>query len=127
MTFQPNPNLKFTGDLKMIDGLWTVEFTSTINRSGRGVLVFINGRILGGDEGYYYSGTYEVADPRVQGHINVVRFDPNTMSVFGDIDQFSVSFSGDINESDFIAAATIVDKPKSKISIIGKKKEDLQL
>jgi T3SS negative regulator,GrlR len=119
--------LNFKGDLSVIDGLWTVEFTSTINRSGKGVLVFINERILGGDEGYYYSGMYKVTNSKVQGHINVVRFDPNTMSVFGDIDQFSVSFSGDINASDFKAAATIVNEPKSQISIIGKKKEDLSL
>jgi len=41
----------------MFNGLWTVEFSSTINRYGRGVLIINDGRLLGGDDSYYYSGT----------------------------------------------------------------------
>jgi T3SS negative regulator,GrlR len=109
----------------MIDGLWTVEFISTINRSGKGVLVLNNGRLLGGDEGYYYSGTYQVADTKIEGEVNVIRFDPNTLSVFGDIDHFTLSFFGDINEYALTAAATIMDKPKAQIKLVAHKKEDI--
>lgn len=42
----------------MFNGLWTVDFISTINRYGKGVLVLSDGRLLGGDHGFYYSGTY---------------------------------------------------------------------
>ena len=53
----------------MIDGLWTVEFISTLNRSGKGVLVLNNGKIFGGDEGYYYSGTYQTNGNKIEGKI----------------------------------------------------------
>jgi uncharacterized ubiquitin-like protein YukD len=109
----------------MIDGLWTVEFISTVNRSGKGILVLNNGRLLGGDEGYYYSGTYHVADAKIQGTVDVVRFDPNTLSVFGDIDHFTLSFSGDINDYHLSAAATITDKPEFQIKVVANKKEDM--
>ncbi len=109
----------------MIDGLWTVEFISTINRSGKGVLVLNNGRLLGGDEGYYYSGTYQVTGAKIQGKVNVIRFDPNNLSVFGDIDHFTLSFSGDISDYHLTAAATITDNPKFQIRVVAHKKEDM--
>lgn len=109
----------------MIDGLWTVEFISTLNRAGQGVLVFNNGRLLGGDAGYYYSGSYKVTGSRIEGIVNVNRYDPKNLSVFGDIDRFALSFSGDINDYHFAAAATITNKPQFQIKIIGNKKEDI--
>lgn len=109
----------------MIDGLWTVEFISTLNRSGQGVLVLNNGRLLGGDEGYYYSGSCHITGTKIEGNINVIRYDPKIISVFGDIDQFALSFSGDINDYHLTVAAIIPNNPKSQIKIIGNKKEDM--
>jgi hypothetical protein len=57
----------------MYDGLWTVEFGSMANRYGRGVLIFINGRLLGGDDGYYYSGNYEIK--RLQSEVKLMSID----------------------------------------------------
>jgi len=109
----------------MIDGLWTVEFISTTNRSGKGVLVLNNGRLLGGDEGYYYSGTYKIEGSKIQGTVNVIRFDPTTISVFGNIDQFALSFSGETNDYHLTAAAVVDNNPQYKIRIIANKKEDM--
>jgi hypothetical protein len=111
----------------MIDGLWTVEFTSTLNRSGKGVFVFNNGRVLGGDQGYYYSGTYRTAGTQIEGRVNIVRFDPLSMSVFGNIDHFSLSFTGDFNEYRLTAAATIEGLPSQQIRVVAQKKEDMLL
>ena len=108
----------------MIDGLWTVEFVSS-NRAGQGVVILNNGRLLGGDAGYYYSGTYKVTGARIEGIVNVIRFDPKNLSVFGDIDHFALSFSGDINDYHFTAAATITNKPQFQIRFTGNKKEDI--
>jgi len=83
----------------MVNGLWIVEFISTLNRFGFGVIVLNNGRLLGGDAGYYYSGEYDINDNMIQGKINVIRFDENSISVFGDIDQFSLKFSGQISNN----------------------------
>jgi hypothetical protein len=42
-----------------MDGLWTVEFGSNSGLFGSGVIVMRNGRIEGGDDSYYYIGSYE--------------------------------------------------------------------
>ena len=107
------------------NGLWTVEFISTVNRFGKGVLVLLDGRLLGGDAGYYYSGRYEIIGNTIKGNVNVTRFDANSISVLGDINQFALSFSGDINSTNISAAASLVSAPKLQIRLIGNKKEDL--
>jgi hypothetical protein len=43
-------------------GLWTVEFGGSEGRFGSGVMVFDQGRLWGGDSGYYYSGTYSCSN-----------------------------------------------------------------
>ena len=107
------------------NGLWTIEFISTENRSGRGVLVLNDGRLLGGDEGYYYSGQYQIAGIKIQGTVNVIRFDPTTLSVIGNIDRFALQFSGEINDYNFTLAASVINNSQSQIKIIGNKKEDV--
>lgn len=109
----------------MIDGLWTVEVISNINLSGKGVLVFSNGRLLGGDEAYYYTGTYELSGQQIQGNVNIIRFDPESISVFGDIDKFSLIFYGDIENNSFVATTTVINNPSYQFKIIANKKEDL--
>lgn len=111
----------------MFDGLWTVEFISTINRYGSGVLIVNDFRLLGGDDGYYYSGTCNIADNKIQATINVIKFNPNSISVFGDIDHFQLILNGEINEYQFNAIGTIADKPQVQIKVVGTKREDLKL
>lgn len=106
------------------NGLWTVEFISTVNRFGKGVLVLLDGRLFGGDAGYYYSGRYEITGNTIQGNVNVTRFDANSISVFGDINQFALSFAGEINSTSISAVASLVSTPKFKMRMIGNKKED---
>jgi hypothetical protein len=108
----------------MFDGLWTVEFMSTINRFGRGVVVLLNGRLFGGDAGYYYSGTYEIKGNKIEGLANVTRYDETHTSVFGNLGQFKLKFSGEISSLHFSASASIIDKP-DKLRLEGYKKEDI--
>lgn len=108
------------------NGLWTIEFLSTINLIGSGVLVMNNGRLLGGDEGFYYSGSYETTPPNgMSAEIRVTRFKPEHVSVFGDIGQFTLHFQGTLEERSFNGVASVKLNPSQKIRIKGTKKEDL--
>jgi len=108
----------------MFDGLWTVEFISTINRYGRGVLIVNDNRLLGGDDGYYYSGTWNVTDNNIEAHINVIKYDDNSVSVFGNINQFQLNLNGEIDEYQFNAVGTIVNNPQAQIRVVGTKRVD---
>jgi len=109
----------------MFDGLWTVEFSSALNRYGRGVIVIVNGRILGGDDGYYYTGSCTINDNSINATITVIKYDQNSISVFGNINHFELILNGEINENSFDAIGTIADNPQAQLRVIGTKKEDL--
>ena len=111
-----------------MNGLWTVEFISTLGRGGSGVIVLNDGRLLGGDAGYYYVGQYTVEDDNnaIRGEVVVTRFEENHISVFGNRDEFSLQFRGDIrNDSLFEGAASLVDSPDQQMRMKCRKKEDL--
>jgi hypothetical protein len=67
----------------IMDGLWTIEFGSTAGRFGAGVVVLRDGIIMGGDNGYFYLGTYELLGPReFEAVLNVTPFVEGIESVF---------------------------------------------
>ena len=44
----------------MIEALWSVDFSTNLGMHGFGIAVFETKRILGGDSGMIYVGSYEV-------------------------------------------------------------------
>ena len=109
-----------------IDGLWTIEFISTLHLVGSGVAVLNDKRLLGGDEGYYYSGHYETENGQFSGTIDVTRYNPKSLSVFGDIGQYTLKLEGRVQEDREIeGTATMVSAPDRKLRIVGTKKEEL--
>lgn len=108
----------------MYDGLWTVVFQTPIG-IGSGVLVLSEGRLLGGDAGYYYTGNYSIDGDRFEGTLNVIRFDNSCISVFGDLENISLSYTGNISEYEFSAIASMSSDPGLQMSVTGNKKERL--
>jgi hypothetical protein len=108
----------------MVEGLWTIEFTSAIG-FGTGIMVLTDRRLLGGDAGYYYSGEYTVEDHHIAGRAEIVRFDRNSLSVFGNMDSFTLDFSGEISEGSIVGVASLTDQPGLKAQIRCEKKTGL--
>lgn len=109
----------------MIDGLWVIEFSSSLNLSGTGVLVLSKNRLYGGDAGYYYSGKYKITNRTITGKITAIRFDVNSISVFGPQEQFTLEFEGELSGTQFDAKGNLQDNPDLKIYVKGKKKENI--
>lgn len=109
----------------MVEGLWTIEFASPIGLFGTGVMVLTDRRLLGGDAGYYYSGEYTVTDHHIDGKADIVRFNRNSLSIFGDMDSFTLDFHGDISENSIDGFASLSDRPESKAKIRCRKKTEL--
>lgn len=108
-----------------IDGLWTIEFISTLHLVGSGVAVLNDNRILGGDEGYYYSGRYDTQNGRFSGTIDVTRYNPKSLSVFGDIGQYTLKLEGQVQDYQIEGTAWMENNPNRKIRIVGAKKKEL--
>lgn len=111
--------------MENMDGLWVVEFSSTLGMFGRGVMVLNGERVLGGDVGYYYSGQCTFEEDRIKAQVDVIRFDPNSVSIFGDLDSFTLILDGTISGNDFQARATSESSPNIEMEVKGSKREDL--
>lgn len=65
-----------------MNGLWTAEFGSSVGIFGGGVVVLQDGRIFGGDGGYYYIGDFELVGNALKARIKVAPFVEGYESVF---------------------------------------------
>jgi hypothetical protein len=70
-----------------MDGLWTAEFGSSSGIFGGGVAIFRDGRILGGDGGYYYVGNYEIKDKAITATLTLTPFLRDYPSVFTTVNE----------------------------------------
>jgi hypothetical protein len=72
----------------MIEGLWIAQFEG-LQGHGAGVVVFVNGRALGGDEAFTYVGHYKEEGGKMKARVTVSNFRPeigNVMGITGDFD-----------------------------------------
>ena len=81
----------------MIEGLWIVQFEG-LQGEGAGVIVFVNGRALGGDEAYTYVGNYTMANEVFTAHVTVSNFRPEIGNVLGIKGDFELEISAPVGE-----------------------------
>ena len=104
-------------------GLWNLVQRKSMY--GRGAVVISNGHILGGDDGYYY-GTCNITNNKINADLQIIKYDLNSVSVFGPIDHYHLEINGDIDECEFRAKGTAsLENSSESINIVGIKKEDL--
>jgi hypothetical protein len=65
---------------QMLEGLWVVQHTG-VQGFDNGVVVLIDGKVLGGDNGFTYIGTYQPTDVGVKAKVTVHNFDPKIASI----------------------------------------------
>ncbi len=110
----------------MLEGLWTVEFRSSIGNTGYGTVVFDGKKALGGTAGYYFSGDYEIEGGALNASLRVFRFNDAMPSVFGPLETFELDLSGTVSEPRMIMSGRMVDHPAHKIAIICTRRIDSQ-
>ncbi len=70
-----------------MNGLWTAEFGSTTGMFGSGVAVFLDGKIMGGDNLYYYMGEYRLHGNAFEAILRISPFIGGAESVFKTVGQ----------------------------------------
>lgn len=101
----------------MIEALWSVEFMSNLQGAGAGVAVFETGRVLGGDAGFTYVGTYRTNGSRLEANVVVSKYNNHGHSVFGDLRKFTLHLEGELKHDTFDVQGYMVENPSLKIAI----------
>ncbi len=86
----------------MVEGFWIVQYEG-MQGNGGGVVMFIKGKVFGGDSGYTYSGSYRTQGNSVKANIMVRNFLPGVPSVVGVVGDFELNIDGKL-EGDVIKA-----------------------
>jgi len=101
----------------MIEALWSVEFISNLQGAGAGVAVFETGRVLGGDAGFTYIGTYQANGGTLKAEVVVSKYNATGFSVFGDLQKFTLRLEGVPKHDTFDVQGYVVENPNLKIVI----------
>jgi len=87
----------------MVEGFWIVQYEG-IQGGGGGVVMFIKGRVFGGDSGSTYSSTYEADTNRMTARVRIHNYLPGVRSIIGIDGDYDLEVTGTI-EGDVIKAA----------------------
>lgn len=108
-----------------VDGFWIVQFTGT-EVYGSGVVVFSNGKVFGGETGFYYIGTYEANGNVVKARVMIRNFDPAIQSGFGIVGDYEMDVSTMLQDDNMMTrTAMIANQPQHSLGIRLTKKANL--
>jgi hypothetical protein len=101
----------------MVDGLWTVQYFGP-QGNGAGVVVLNEkGQVLGGDNGFYYIGSYEVRQDDFTGRVSIKNFDPSIPNVIGVIGDFDLLIEGKVQGNSISGTGALANAPTAKIVV----------
>jgi hypothetical protein len=107
-----------------LDGLWIVQFTGK-EILGSGVAVFSNGKVFGGETGFYYIGSYEAEGKVVKARVMIRNFDPAIPSGFGIPGDYEMDVSAVLQDDKMTGTAMIANQPQHSLGIRLIKKANL--
>jgi hypothetical protein len=108
----------------MVEGFWIVQYEG-IKGNGGGVVVFMKGRVLGGDTGFIYTGTYRTDEQTISAQIAVRNFLPEVPNVLGVDGDFELALQGVVAGEVIKASASLVNKGGSGVALKLTKVSDL--
>lgn len=93
----------------MLDGFWLVQYEG-IQGGGGGVLFLTKGRVLGGDSGYAYFGTYKEENGSIRANVKVQNFLPGVSNVLGVIGDFELELNAKVEGDVARGTATLLQQ-----------------
>lgn len=93
----------------MVEGFWIVQYEG-IQGNGGGVVLFLKGRVLGGDSGYIYTGTYTTAGNTLSARVVVRNFIPGVENVLGKRGNFELMLEGIVDTRLIKASASLINQ-----------------
>jgi T3SS negative regulator,GrlR len=107
----------------MQNGIYHVNFSSSQNSAGTGIVVIKDGSVNGGDDGYLYTGLLLADGNQVSGQLQIKRWNASATSVFGPLDNFGLNLVGTSDDlaGTFTVSGGIAGQYGATISIHGRK------
>lgn len=93
----------------MIEGLWIVQYEG-VQGNGGGVVVLLKGHVLGGDNGFVYTGAYRIDGKSVSARVLVRNFLPEVASILGVEGDFELILNGIVDGPVIKASAMVANQ-----------------
>lgn len=99
-----------------IEGFWVIKFTAA-QIYGSGVALFSDGKVYGGETGFYYLGTYEADGNVVKARVLIRNFDPTIPSGFGIPSDYEMDVSAMLDGDTMSGTAVVTGHPQYSLGI----------
>ena len=100
-----------------LEQLWSLEFVSKMSSEGGGVVVLEDKKILGGDNNYFYIGSYDLKGNKFNATIDVKHYHSECNPIFGKLEEFILKLVGDYNEDEMILTGNILEDPSRELHV----------
>ena len=100
-----------------LEQLWSLEFVSALDREGGGVVILENGKLLGGDNNYFYVGSYDLLHNQFNATLEVKHYHGDFNPIFGKLKEFILKLEGDIDEDEMFLIGNILEDTSRELHI----------
>ena len=91
-----------------VEGIYSVQFLSSIDQYGEGIIVLDKGRIHGGDLDNVYIGTFSFSNHEISATVDITNYSGNVSSVVG-LRQYRLTLKGAMKTPQNITVAGVVE------------------
>lgn len=110
----------------MIEGFWIVQYEG-LQGNGGGVVMFLKGRVFGGDSGSIYTGDYEAEATMIKAEVHVHNYLPGVGSIIGIEGDYDLRVTGKIEGTVIRASGVPVGKQAAGMALRLTKVSELPL
>lgn len=100
-----------------LEQLWSVEFVSNLGSEGGGVVVLEGGKILGGNDNYFYIGSYDLMKNKFNATIDIKHYHGRCNPVFGKLEEFILKLEGDADEENMLLTGHMLEDPSRELHV----------
>ena len=100
-----------------IEQLWSLEFTSELSSEGGGVVVLEKGKILGGDNNYFYIGSYDLENNKFNATIDVKHYQGSYNPIFGKNEELIIKLVGNYDEEEMHLTGYVLEQPSTELHV----------
>ena len=100
----------------MIEGFWIVQYEG-LQGNGGGVVLFMKGKVLGGDTGYIYMGSYQTQGQSMKARVQVRNFLPDVPNVTGVVGDFELNIEGKVEGNVITGVGSVANAQAAGIAL----------